>query len=269
MSKKKMTFTEWLSQINFDDFKEEVINDAKSYFKSHIPDLGEHSTDEKVDIYMSLNNDIAWESKTVTYGGIMDFVSEYLDELGKYAKKLFPFFEIKLKIANKTVCLYNVEWLMNKIYKRDYLQIPYGRLSIYINENFGFKVDNKRSKTLLLEDLIRTLNNKKSAEIYLVCRTKEGQRVLNKKYPYTYNFNITEFRMNRVVEQISRDIYYIVREKFGSDYDPYCRENLTYSDPDLLDVYFDEADKDDILTSINLCTYSCIRLHATLSRQKK
>ena len=252
MSKKKMTFTEWLSQINFDDYKEEVINDAKCYFKIHLSKSGNHLPDEKVDVWMSLGRTIVYTEGDIAYGDIKNFIDEALDELGK-SEEFHPLSEFSLKAAGKAAERYNVRDFMHDTYHLDYLQVPYDLLAIYISKNFGFKVDNKRSKTLPLKDLVETLQDKDKAEIYLVCKTKEGQRVYNKRNPYLYSTEITEFSMDRVAEQVARDIYFVVRDKFGSDYDPYCRENLRYSDPDLPDVYFNELRGMDMMESLRLC----------------
>lgn len=246
-----MTFTEWLSQINFDDFKKEVINDAKCYFKIHLPKSGNHLPDEKVDVWMSLGRTIVYTEEDIAYGDIKNFIDEALDELGK-SEEFHPLSEFSLT-AGKAVERYDVRDFMYDTYHLDYLQVPYNLLAIYISENFGFKVDNKRSKTLPLKDLVETLQDKDMAEIYLVCKTKEGQRVYNKQHPYLYSTEITEFSMDSVAEQVARDIYFMVRDKFGSDYDPYCRENLTYSDPDLPDVYFNELREMDMMETLRLC----------------
>lgn len=253
MSKEKMTFTEWISQINFDDYKDEVINDAKCSLKIHLPKFGNHLPDEKVDdCYMALGKTIVYTEEDIAYGDIKNFIDEALGELGK-SEDFHPLSEFSLRVAGKTVERYNVRDFMYDTYHLDYLQIPYDLLAIYISKNFGFKVDNKRSKTLPIDDLLETLQDKDKAEIYLVCKTKEGQRILNKQYPYIYNAEITEFGDDKVVEQMARDIYYVVRDKLGSDNDPYCRTNLKYYVPDITDVYFDELNAFDILHSIILC----------------
>ena len=246
-----MTFIEWLSQINFEDYKDEVLNDAKCHFKIHLPKSGNHLPDEKVDVRMALGRSVEY-SKTIAYGDIRNFVDEALDELRK-SDEFHPLSEFSLIVAGKAVERYNVRDFMYDTYHLDYLQIPYDLLSIYINENFGFKVDNKRSKTLSLEDLVCTLQDKDNAEIYLVCKTKNGQRVYNKQHPYLYSTEITEFSMDRVAEQMAHDMYFVVRDKFGSDYNPYCRTNLKHYVPDLSDVYFDELRGMDVIESLRLC----------------
>ena len=251
MSKEKMTFTEWLSQINFDDYKDEVINDTKCYFKIHLPKSGNPLPNEKVDVRIALGRSVEY-SKTIAYGDIRNFINEALDELRK-SDEFHPLSEFSLSVADKAVERYNVRDFMYDTYHLDHLQIPYDLLSTYVSKNFGFKVDNKRSKTLSINDLIETLQDKDNAEIYLVCKTKNGQRVYNKQHPYLYSTEISEFSMNRVVEQIARDIYFVIRDKFGSDYDPYCRTNLEYYVPDLSDVYFNELRELDMRESLILC----------------
>ena len=254
MSKEKMTFTEWLSQINFDEYKDEVLNDAKCYFKIHLPKSGNPLPDEKVDVWMSLGRTIVYTEEGIAYGDIKNFIDEALNELGK-SDEFHPLSEFSLRVADKAVERYNVRDFMYDTYHLDYLQIPYDLLSLYISKNFGFKVDNKRSKTLPIDDLFETLQNKDDAGIYLVCKTKNGQRVYNKQHPYLYSTEISEFSMDRVFEQMARDIYYVVRDKLGSDYDPYCRTNLEYYVPDLSDVYFDELREMDMMESLRLCNH--------------
>ena len=251
MSKEVMTFTEWLSQINFDDFKEEVINDAKCYFKIHLPKSGNHLPDEKVDVWMSLGRTIVYTEEDIAYGDIKNFIDEALDELGK-SEEFHPLSEFSLRAAGKAVERYNVKDFMYDTYHLDYLQVPYDLLAIYISKNFGFKVDNKRSKTLPLKDLVETLQDKDNAEIYLVCKTKNGQRVYNKQHPYLYSTEITEFSMDRVAEQMAHDIHSQVRHRYGDYGNLYSRIDFIYSDTDI-DVYFDESREMDIMESLRLC----------------
>lgn len=246
-----MTFIDWLFQINFEDYKDEVLSDAKCHFKTHLPKSGNHLSEEKVDVRMALGRSVEY-SKTIAYGDIRNFIDEALDELGK-SDEFHPLSEFSLRVADKAVERYNVRDFMYDTYHLDYLQIPYDLLSLYISKNFGFKVDNKRSKTLPINDLFETLQDKDKAEIYLVCKTKNGQRVYNKQYPCLYSTEISAFSMDRVFEQVARDIYFVIRDKFGSDYDPYCRTNLRYSDPDLPDVYFNGSREIDIIESLRRC----------------
>lgn len=248
MSKEKMTFTEWLSQINFDDYKDEVLSDAKCHFKIHLPKSGNHLPDEKVDVRMALGRGVEY-SKTIAYGDIRNFVDEVLDELRK-SDGFHPTCNIVLKVAGKAVERYDVRDFMYDTYHLDYLQIPYNLLAIYISKNFGFKVDNKRSKTLPLKDLAETLQDKDNAEIYLVCKTKNGQRVYNKQHPYLYSTEITEFSMDRVTEQMAYDIHCLVRHRYGDYGGSYSRMDFIYPDTDL-DVYLDESRVMDMIESLS------------------
>ena len=247
----KKSFDEWLVEdINFDDYKAKVINDAKCYFKIHLPKSGNPLPNEKVDVRMALGRSVEY-SKTIAYGDIRNFIDESLDELRK-SDKFHPTCNIFLKVAGKAVGCYDVRDFMYYTYHLDYLQIPYSLLSIYISKNFGFKVDNKRSKILSINDLFETLQDKDNAEIYLVCKTKNGQRVYNKQHPYLYSTEITEFSMERVAEQMAHDIHSQVRHRYGDYGNLYSRIDFIYSDTDL-DVYFDESREMDIMESMRLC----------------
>lgn len=248
----KKYFDKWLVEdINFDDYKDEVINDAKCYFKIHLPKSGNPLPNEKVDVRMALGRSVEY-SKTIAYGDIRNFIDEALDELRK-SDKFHPTCNIFLKVAGKAVGYYDVRDFMYYTYHLDYLQIPYDLLSIYISKNFGFKVDNKRSKILSINDLFETLQDKDNAEIYLVCKTKNGQRVYNKQHPYLYSTEISEFSMERVAEQMAHDIHSQVRHRYGEYGNLYSRIDFIYSDPDLTDVYFDESREMDIMESLRLC----------------